>query len=175
MLFAEQDVTDVKELEQEIREQLKTAYRTAEASSKAKTNFLNSMSHDIRTPMNSIMGLTAIGSMHVNEPERVSDCFSKISIASRHLLGLINEVLDMARIESGNIKLSEEDFSLAESVDSLLTIVGPQAEAKELELSVSIGSSVKHENVVGDSMRLQQVLVNIMGNSVKVHRSRRNR
>ncbi len=167
VLFAEQDVTDVKELEQEIREQLKTAYRTAEASSKAKTNFLNSMSHDIRTPMNSIMGLTAIGSMHVNEPERVSDCFSKISIASRHLLGLINEVLDMARIESGNIKLSEEDFSLAESVDSLLTIVGPQAEAKELELSVSIGSSVKHENVVGDSMRLQQVLVNIMGNSVK--------
>lgn len=167
VLFAEQDVTDVKKLEQEIREQLKAAYRTAEASSKAKTNFLNSMSHDIRTPMNSIMGLTAIGAMHVNEPERVSDCFSKISIASRHLLGLINEVLDMARIESGNIKLSEEDFSLAESVDSLLTIVGPQAQAKGLDMSVSIGSSVKHENVVGDSMRLQQVLVNIMGNSVK--------
>ncbi|MCI8366581.1 MAG: response regulator [Eggerthellaceae bacterium] len=166
LLYTEQDVSDVKEYEQQIREQLKSAYQTAEASSKAKTNFLNSMSHDIRTPMNSIMGLTAIGAMHVDDPARVSEVFDKISVASRHLLGLINEVLDMARIESGTILLSEESFSLAESVESLRTIVEPQAAAKQLQLRIS-DKAVQHESVVGDAMRLQQVMVNIMGNAVK--------
>lgn len=166
VLFAAQDVTEIKQREQTIREALEEAYQAADQASRAKSDFLNSMSHDIRTPMNSIMGLTAIASMHIEDTERVKDCLSKITMASRHLLGLINEVLDMAKIESGNIGLSEEDFDLSESVESLLSIITPQVNAKHQNLKVDI-ADIEHEHVVGDPMRLQQVFVNIMGNSIK--------
>lgn len=101
------------------------------------------MSHDIRTPMNSIMGLTAIAGMHVNDPERVRECLTNITSASRHLLGLINEVLDMAKIESGSIDLAEEPFDLSESIENLITMMNPQIAAKhqELKLSLSISST----------------------------------
>ncbi len=102
VLLSVQDVTDVKEREIANHNALEDAFREAERASRAKTDFLNSMSHDIRTPMNSIMGLTAIASMYLDDPERVKDCLTKITTSSRHLLGLINEVLDMAKIESGN-------------------------------------------------------------------------
>lgn len=166
LLYAVQDVTDIKAEEARSREALEEAYRVAEQASHAKSDFLGSMSHDIRTPMNSIMGLTAIATMHMDDPERVKDCLSKITISSRHLLGLINEVLDMAKIESGNIGLAEDDFDLPEAVENLLTIIHPQISAKQQHLKVDI-AGVKHEHVVGDFMRLQQVFVNIMGNAVK--------
>ncbi|WP_242369898.1 response regulator [Adlercreutzia muris] len=166
VLLSVQDVTDVKEREIAQHNALQDAFNEAERASRAKTDFLNSMSHDIRTPMNSIMGLTAIASMYVNNPERVKDCLTKIATSSRHLLGLINEVLDMAKIESGNLGLSEEDFDLPETVESLLSIMTPQINDKKLNLKVEI-ADIKHEHVVGDPMRLQQVFVNIMGNSVK--------
>jgi signal transduction histidine kinase/CheY-like chemotaxis protein len=166
VLLSVQDVTDVKEREIAQHNALQDAFNEAERASRAKTDFLNSMSHDIRTPMNSIMGLTAIASMCVNDPERVKDCLTKITTSSRHLLGLINEVLDMAKIESGNLGLSEEDFDLPETVESLLSIMTPQINDKKLNLKVEI-ADIKHEHVVGDPMRLQQVFVNIMGNSVK--------
>ena len=166
VLYAVQDITEVKRREQESREALEEAYRAADQASKAKSDFLNSMSHDIRTPMNSIMGLTAIATMHIDDRDRVKDCLGKITVASRHLLGLINEVLDMAKIESGKIALNEEDFDLPEAVENLLTIVTPQVEAKRQRLKVDI-ADITHEHVVGDSMRLQQVFVNIMGNSIK--------
>ena len=166
VLLSVQDVTDVKEREIAQHNALQDAFNEAERASRAKTDFLNSMSHDIRTPMNSIMGLTAIASMYVNDPERVKDCLTKITTSSRHLLGLINEVLDMAKIESGNLGLSEEDFDLPETVESLLSIMTPQINDKKLELKVEI-ADIQHEHVVGDPMRLQQVFVNIMGNSVK--------
>ncbi len=166
VLYAVQDVTDVKSRELASREALEEAYRAADQASRAKSDFLNSMSHDIRTPMNSIMGLTAIAAMHINDMDRVKDCLGKITVASRHLLGLINEVLDMAKIESGKIALNEEDFDLAEAVENLLTIVNPQIEDKRQHLKVDI-ADITHEHVVGDSMRLQQVFVNIMGNSIK--------
>ena len=166
VLLSVQDVTDVKEREIAQHNALQDAFNEAERASRAKTDFLNSMSHDIRTPMNSIMGLTAIASMYVNDPERVKDCLTKITTSSRHLLGLINEVLDMAKIESGNLGLSEEDFDLPETVESLLSIMTPQINDKKLNLKVEI-ADIKHEHVVGDPMRLQQVFVNIMGNSVK--------
>ena len=165
-LYAIQDITEEKERELASRNALEEAYRAADQASKAKSDFLNSMSHDIRTPMNSIMGLTAIASMHVGDADRVKDCLGKITLASRHLLGLINEVLDMAKIESGKLALAEEDFSLSETVESLLTIVHPQIAAKHQELKVDI-TDIRHEEVVGDAMRLQQVFVNIMGNAVK--------
>ena len=166
VLLSVQDVTDVKEREIANRNALEDAFREAERASRAKTDFLNSMSHDIRTPMNSIMGLTAIASMYLDDPERVKDCLTKITTSSRHLLGLINEVLDMAKIESGNLGLSEEDFDLPETVESLMSIMTPQINDKKLNLKVEI-ADIQHEHVVGDPMRLRQVFVNIMGNSVK--------
>ena len=166
VLLSVQDVTDVKEREIANRNALEDAFREAERASRAKTDFLNSMSHDIRTPMNSIMGLTAIASMYLDDPERVKDCLTKITTSSRHLLGLINEVLDMAKIESGNLGLSEEDFDLPETVESLMSIMTPQINDKKLNLKVEI-ADIQHEHVVGDPMRLQQVFVNSMGNSVK--------
>lgn len=166
VLIAVQDTTKVKKRELDAHTALMEAYRAAEYASKAKSDFLNSMSHDIRTPMNSIMGLTAIAGMHVDEPARVSECLSNISAASHHLLGLINEVLDMAKIESGNISLAEEDFDLSELVEGILTIVHPQIESKRQTLSTEL-ADIRHELVCGDSTRLQQVLVNILGNAVK--------
>ena len=116
--------------------------------------------------MNSIMGLTAIASMHTDDPERVRECLANISSASHHLLGLINEVLDMAKIESGSIGLTDEEFELSDSIEKLLTIVNPQIVAKNLDLRVDV-VDIKHEHVIGDLTRLQQVFVNIMGNAIK--------
>ncbi len=166
LLVTVQDVTDVKAKELEAHQAMEDAFHAAEHASQAKSDFLNSMSHDIRTPMNSIMGLTAIASMHVDDPNRVRECLANITSASRHLLGLINEVLDMAKIESGSIGLSEDAFDLSETVENLITIVHPQVVAKNQELKVDL-HKIEHENVIGDSTRLQQVFVNIMGNAVK--------
>ena len=166
VLVAIQDVTDAKAEELRAHIALEDAFKAAEHASQAKSDFLNSMSHDIRTPMNSIMGLTAIAGMHVNDPERVRECLTNITSASRHLLGLINEVLDMAKIESGSIDLPEEPFDLSESIENLITMMNPQIAAKHQELKVVL-VDIKHEHVLGDPTRLQQVFVNIMGNSVK--------
>lgn len=166
VLITVQDVTDVKAQELASHQALEDAFKAAEHASKAKSDFLNSMSHDIRTPMNSIMGLTAIASMHVNDPDRVRECLTNITSASRHLLGLINEVLDMAKIESGTIGLSEEAFDLPETIENLITIINPQIAANKQELKIDLGT-IKHEHVLGDPTRLQQVFVNIMGNSIK--------
>lgn len=166
VLVAIQDVTDAKAEELRAHIALEDAFKAAEHASQAKSDFLNSMSHDIRTPMNSIMGLTAIAGMHVNDPERVRECLTNITSASRHLLGLINEVLDMAKIESGSIDLAEEPFDLSESIENLITMMNPQIAAKHQELKVEL-VDIKHEQVLGDPTRLQQVFVNIMGNSVK--------
>lgn len=166
VLLAIQDVTEIKRQELAAREALEDAYLAADQASKAKSDFLNSMSHDIRTPMNSIMGLTAIAAMHIDDTERVKDCLNKITISNKHLLGLINEVLDMAKIESGKISLADEEFDIAETVENLLTIVHPQIEAKGQTLKVDI-ADIKHEHVIGDPMRLQQVFMNIMGNAIK--------
>ena len=166
VLLAIQDVTDAKAKELASRIALEDAFKAAEHASQAKSDFLNSMSHDIRTPMNSIMGLTAIAGMHVNDPERVRECLGNITSASRHLLGLINEVLDMAKIESGSIGLADEPFDLPESIENLITMMNPQIAAKHQDLKVDL-VDIKHEHVIGDPTRLQQVFVNIMGNSIK--------
>lgn len=135
-------------------------------ANQAKTDFLSAMSHDIRTPMNAIMGMTAIASMHTDDPKRMKDCLDKIAASSQHLLGLINEVLDMSKIETGKIALSEEEFNLSQLMEDLLAIFHPQIKLKQQELEADI-IQLSHEEVVGDSMRLQQVFVNIMGNAVK--------
>ena len=124
------------------------------------------MSHDIRTPMNGIIGMTAIAANHLGDRDRVADCLRKISESSSHLLGLINEVLDMNKIESGKIELEEEEFNLAELIDKMMTMTRPQMQAHEHSFRVNI-INVEHEQVIGDSRRLEQVFVNIMSNAIK--------
>ena len=145
---------------------LQAAFDAAEAASKAKTDFLSNMSHDIRTPMNGIIGMTAIAAAHIDDRDRVQDSLQKITQASKHLLSLINEVLDMSKIESGKVDLIEEEFNLPDLIDNLLTMTNAQIEAHHHELSVNI-SGVTHEAVIGDSLRIQKVFTNLMGNAVK--------
>lgn len=153
-----------KERRQEMA--LRAAFDAAEAASKAKTDFLSHMSHDIRTPMNGIIGMTAIAATHVDDRERVQDCLKKINLASKHLLSLINEVLDMSKIESGKVNLVEEEFNHSDLIDSLISMTGPQIAEHHHELSVNI-SGVTHEAVMGDSLRIQKVFTNLMSNAVK--------
>ena len=165
-LLASMDVSQEKKAEIESHKALKDAYRAAENASRAKTEFLSNMSHDIRTPMNAIVGLTAIAGANIESQDRVVECLGKITKSSRHLLGLINEVLDMARIESGRISLAEEDFSLPELVDNLLTLTKPAIDEHKHQLEVHV-EHIEHEAVCGDSLRIQQVFVNLMSNAVK--------
>ena len=160
------DVSQEKKAEIESHKALKEAYRAAENASRAKTEFLSNMSHDIRTPMNAIVGLTAIAGANIESQDKVVECLGKITKSSRHLLGLINEVLDMARIESGRISLAEEDFSLPELVDNLLTLTKPAIDEHHHQLEVHV-EHIEHEAVCGDSLRIQQVFVNLMSNAVK--------
>ena len=153
-----------KERQQEMA--LQAAYDMAEAANKAKTSFLSNMSHDIRTPMNGIIGMTAIAATHIDDKERVQDSLQKITQASKHLLSLINEVLDMSKIESGKVNLVEEEFNLSDLIDNLLAMTSSQIEEHHHELSVNI-SGVTHEEVIGDSLRIQKVFTNLMGNAVK--------
>ena len=160
------DVDEDVRKEQEIQQVLRDAIDTANATSKAKSDFLSSMSHDIRTPMNGIIGMTAIATAHLDDRERVEDCLKKISEASSHLLSLINEVLDMNKIESGKVELNEENFNLSELVDTLLAMTKAQLESHHHTLKLDV-ADVVHENVIGDSHRIQQVFVNLMGNAIK--------
>lgn len=161
-----QDITQEKKMEIESRKALKDAYEAANRANHSKTEFLSNMSHDIRTPMNAIVGMTAIAGANIDNKERVIDCLGKITKSSRHLLSLINEVLDMSRIESGKLTLSEEDFNLAELVDNLITMTKNDIEAHHHNFEVRVGK-IYHENVFGDSLRIQQIITNVMSNAVK--------
>ncbi len=166
VLFARQDVTAFKANELKKNAALKEAFQAAEMANRAKSDFLSRMSHDIRTPMNAIMGMTSIATMHIDDNGRVADCLNKITISSRHLLGLINEVLDMSKIESGKLVLTEEEFNISDIIENLTMIFYPQMEKKKQHLDITV-TSIKHERVIGDAQRLQQVFVNIMGNAIK--------
>jgi signal transduction histidine kinase/DNA-binding response OmpR family regulator len=147
-------------------ELLTLAAQRAEAANRAKSDFLSHMSHDIRTPMNAILGMTAVAAMHIDDKARVLDALSKITTSGKHLLALINSVLDMSKIESGKISLDEEEFNLADSVQSLVSLFTVQLEKKQIAFSVNV-KNVEHEQVVGDAQRLQQIFINIMGNALK--------
>ena len=145
---------------------LRDAYHYAELANAAKTEFLSRMSHDIRTPMNAIVGMAAIAATHLHEPDRIQDCLAKINLSARHLLALINEVLDMSKIESGAIELQEEEFSLADLIDETLAIVMPSAQEHGHILEVDV-RELSHERVFGDCLRLQQAFVNLCSNAIK--------
>ncbi len=155
----------VKELEN-AKHIAEEARQEAEIASKSKSEFLSNMSHDIRTPMNAIVGMTAIATAHMDDPQQVQNCLKKITMSSRHLLGLINDVLDMSKIESGKMTLNEEMVSLREIMESIVSIVQPQVKAKHQKFNISI-FNILSENVHCDSVRLNQVLLNLLSNAIK--------
>ncbi len=160
------DISEFRSMELQARMALKDAYEVAEQASRAKSEFLSRMSHDIRTPLNAIIGMSAIAKAHLGDDDRVQDCLQKINVSSRHLLSLINEVLDMSKIESGKVDLNEEPFSLSDLVDELSMIIRPQIAAKHHDFNIRL-NDVRHEDVIGDSLRIQQSFVNLMSNAVK--------
>lgn len=146
--------------------QLQQAREEAEHANKAKSEFLSNMSHDIRTPMNAIVGMTAIARANLGNEEQVGDCLKKIALSSKHLLGLINDVLDMSKIESGKMTLNMEQVSLRAVLDGITTIVQPQIKIKHQNFNVIV-RHIEQENVYCDSVRLNQVLLNLLSNAIK--------
>ncbi|MCI9533245.1 MAG: response regulator [Lachnospiraceae bacterium] len=150
---------------QQIR-QLEEARQEALMANKAKSEFLSNMSHDIRTPMNAIVGMTAIAIANMDNMQQVQNCLRKIALSSKHLLGLINDVLDMSKIESGKMTLNMDQVSLREVMDSIVSIVQPQVKAKNQKFDVSI-HDIESENVLCDSVRLNQIMLNLLSNAIK--------
>lgn len=157
-------VTDVTE-ERKARENITAAVAAAEQASSAKSSFLANMSHDMRTPMNGIVGMTAIAKNNLDDRKRVEDCLNKIDLSSSHLLNLINDVLDMSKIESGKLTMECEPFDLTQIIGNLENIMRPQCEDKEQLFKISI--HVRHTKLLGDSMHLSQILMNLLSNAMK--------
>ncbi|MEY8265246.1 response regulator [Lachnospiraceae bacterium 64-25] len=146
--------------------ELNEARKEAVRANRAKSEFLSSMSHDIRTPMNGIVGMTAIAQANIGDTLRVRDCLGKIALSSKHLLGLINDVLDMSKIESGKLSLNMQLVSLRDTMNNIVNIAQPQVKAKDQHFDVFI-QNVQTENVICDNVRLSQVLINLLSNAVK--------
>ncbi len=148
------------------RKAAEQARKEAEQANAAKQEFLSSMSHDIRTPMNAIIGMTSLALDNTDDPKRVRDYLGKIALSSKHLLGLINDVLDISKIESGKMTLNVEPVSLREAMDSIVNIMQPQVTAKNQQFKAA-AREILSENVRCDGVRLNQVLINLLGNAVK--------
>lgn len=148
------------------KKMLVDALATAEHANKAKTVFLNNMSHDIRTPMNAIIGYTALAASHLDNADIIRDYLKKISISSSHLLSLINDVLDMSRIESGRVKIEEKDVHLPDVLHDLRTIIQSNISSKQQDLFIDV-QDIVHEDIITDKLRLNQVLLNIVSNAIK--------
>ena len=146
--------------------ELADAREEALAANKAKSEFLSNMSHDIRTPMNAIVGMVAIAGANVDNRDKVLECLRKISLSSKHLLGLINDVLDMSKIESGKLTLNVDLVSLREMMEGIVSIIQPQVKAKKQSFNVFI-HKIQTENIYADSVRLNQVLINLLSNAMK--------
>ena len=146
--------------------ELEKARQAALEANKAKSEFLANMSHDIRTPMNAIVGMTAIATAHIDDQKQVQNCLRKITLSSKHLLGLINDVLDMSKIESGKLTLTTDQISLKEVVEGIVNIMQPQIKAKRQTFNIHV-ENILTENVWCDGVRLNQVLLNLLSNSTK--------
>lgn len=164
--MARTDVTDIVRQEQQQKEELAAALAGAEQANAAKSDFLSRMSHEIRTPMNAIIGMCTIAAQSIGNDVKVEDCISKIGISSRYLLALINDILDMSRIESGKMLLKSEKIPMEEFINGINSICYSQAESKGVDYE-SIVDPMIDDFYIGDAMKLQQVLINIIGNAVK--------
>ena len=166
VLLAISDVTEEKEHELEQDKIIRKALVSAEHANRAKTAFLNNMSHDIRTPMNAIIGFTSLAAEHLDDREIIRDYLGKISTSGKHLLSLINDVLDMSRIESGSVKIEKTNIHLSDILEDLKTIILESVHAKQQKLLIKM-QDVVHEDIITDKLRLTQVLLNIISNAVK--------
>ncbi len=166
VILACQNIDDIVEQEARDRQVLTNALAAAEHSSRAKTTFLNNMSHDIRTPINAIIGFTSLAAMHIDNHDQVADYLKKIQTSSQHLLSLINDVLDMSRIESGRIRLDETEVNLASVMHDLKVIVQSGIVSKQLDFFIDT-VDVTDEDVVCDRLRLNQILLNLLSNAMK--------
>ena len=163
------DIDEEKRLKEQLERQkvdLEDALAAAQHANRAKTTFLNNMSHDIRTPMNAIIGFTSLAAAHIENTAQVQGYLAKITTSSNHLLSLINDVLDMSRIESGKVKIEEKETSLPEIMHDLKTIVQADVAAKQLEFYIDT-ADVVNEHVLCDKLRLNQVLLNLLSNAMK--------
>ena len=149
-----------------INKKLRVTARAAETANKAKTDFLSTMSHDIRTPMNAIIGLTTIAEKKLDDREAVSDNLSKIRLASNHLLTLINDILDISKVESGKLNLSPLTFSIVETVQNLMNLSQPMIKGKNIDFSFRINHMDK-EYLYADQLRLNQIYINVLSNAIK--------
>ena len=154
------------EEEKRAKKALEDAYASVNRANQAKSDFLSRMSHDIRTPMNAILGMTAIAGNNLDSRDKLTDCLAKISLSGEHLLDLINEVLDMSKIESGNISLSEEPIRLDELLQNVSEIIRTDLEKKKQQYTVKV-KDMQHYSVYGDAMRIRQILLNLLSNAVK--------
>lgn len=145
---------------------LKDALLNAQHANAAKQNFLSRMSHEIRTPMNAIIGMTTIAGAYIEDRKRVEDCLEKIGYSSKHLMSLINDVLDMSKIDEGKMAIAHEEFNLEDVAESLTTIIYPQAAGRGLHFTMPL-VDITQTGLVGDSLRLNQILLNLLSNALK--------
>ncbi|MDY4668602.1 MAG: ATP-binding protein [Oliverpabstia sp.] len=160
------DVTDMLAAERKVKYDLERALSEAEKASRVKSEFLSSMSHDIRTPMNAIVGMTALASANVSNPEKIQDYLKKISVSSQHLLSLINDILDMSQIEQSKIHMNLQLLHMDEVIDQIFSIMTSQAKEKSLQFVVE-KEGITHPCFRGDMLRIKQILINLLSNAFK--------
>ncbi len=166
VLFVRRNITEQAWKQREQTKALQDALMQAQHANQAKTTFLSNMSHDIRTPMNAIIGFTTIAASHVDRTDQVRDCLQKILSSSNHLLGLINDILDMSRIESGKLQIHNQECNLPELIHNLVNIIQPQVKSKQLEMFIDT-FEVANEDVIADPLKLNQIFINLMSNAIK--------
>ena len=163
---SKQEAEQARDAAEKARAEAEQAREEAENANRAKSELLSNMSHDVRTPMNAIVGMTAIATEHIDDPVRVGDCLRRITIFSKQLLGLINDVLDMSKIESGKIAMNMEPLSLRQTMETVRDIARPQAKASGQRFEIIVGD-ILSERVYCDSVRLSQMLLNFLSNAIK--------
>lgn len=166
ILIFSRDIDHIRRKDEQKKQELQNALTVAEKANHAKSDFISRMSHDIRTPINAIMGMSTIASANLDNPEKISDCLEKIGVSTRFLLSLINDILDMSRIESGKLDIIEKEFNFRAMIQGIVTMITPQLAEKRQKFDFSVEDCVT-DFYIGDELRLNQILMNLLSNAVK--------